>query len=506
MSPASPEQSTRKELSVEMNSLRDSWDLSHIDAFDPSEIIQTPSMTAHQLITELVKGSTLAGANISANPWPFSDVTEDIIPTTAKHENWSTSFTQYPNLILLESPSCAALLFCFQFIDDHFKALLSLALIVRETDSLVLSLPKWRGKLSREWENEYESRLSNILPADVSSKQLRHNLFKSIDRRRSAIVDTYANRHPGNYLMNDLGPAISIFSLIKNSSGCLRLARTNCGWFSEEDELELIQRSRKPSENIIALSSTREVEKYCEDNSHGLLKIWGSNVPPELPVRVKEMLKSRHACAENPPPTSIEIGIGVRSRDRRLLNIDEVVASIIQAFPKSLWKSFHFIVHGSAKGIWLSDDQYFLAEHEQANNIKAKASAFGAKVSDIIGLPLVDQLAKLSSIQLDIVPVGVVQVKSLFYLRKPQIIHSPLGVQPIEHKTNPWLTVANLTYTAIWRGVEHEKCLFLPKVYVNELIDSSPTGNPGRFDYKLDPTRVADVVYGFWGGNKNMPQ
>lgn len=479
--------------------LKSSLGLENVELFDPTEVVPWPAITIHEFLRQLVRGSS-NGVPLTAKPWPFVGLHSDIFKPSISELEWRCSFTQYPNTVLWECGDEQAILVAFQFIDNHFKALLHLALFVRTSNSLVLSLPKWRGRLSRQWQDSYVTKLQEIIPFDVSDHNARNDLFQKVERRRIALLDTFALRHPGNYVMNDLGPAISLVPLIKNSGGIIKLARRSCGWFSDKEEYSLLNGSTMPTEDILQMGTQEAIDHYCSLNSCGIIRLWGCSVTAMLAKRVNLLVKENGKSINTQRRNQIHIGIGLRSRDRRLVNITEVMTQIVHAFPKYLSPSLHFILHGSAKGSWLSDEDYFQGERIQSNSIKEHMAELGLTITDVIGQPLADQLAKLSIIEFDIVPVGTAQVKSLFYLKKPMIVHSPIGLQPTEHLSNPWLTVADLTYTGVWRGGSYENCFFIPKSYVTRVIDTHSTGNIGRADYLLDPTRTADLVYGFWNG------
>lgn len=217
-----------QELLSEATFIEQSWGLDKCIIFDPVDQTSRASLTLHDLL-EITGSGPNYRFNIFEHPWPFS-VDQFPFPGSHSTDSWRIQFTQHPNLLYLSNESTEMLLFAFQDKLDHFKAMLNLALLWPSDEEsgggiLAISLPCWPGRLTH-WGKNFATTLAEHLSAAVDSIHARKSLRSELRLLGKAVLDTsFPGNHPGNFWMNDLGPAMSAYDIAIKSSDTIQLAR-----------------------------------------------------------------------------------------------------------------------------------------------------------------------------------------------------------------------------------------------------------------------------------------
>lgn len=502
---AIPRETCLPELAAECATTAVQWGLAKCVAFDPFNDKDYVPIVLNNFLTLVAQG-VLSGIHLFQSPWPFA-LEHIAIPSLSDQEAWQVEFTQIPNLLKVSNGSVDLLLLAFQDMPDHFRATLGFALLCPGNDTLAVCLPRWQGRMRSLWLNHFTHRLARAFNVPIDSKQVRDELMASLVTFKQAVLDTsFDVNHPGNYVMNDLGPALTAYPVLDSYPGIYQMVRLRSGWFDEADSSFLVSGMSHSLAGLKFFDSRDEISAFASGTRRGLCRLWGAAVSPLLPQRIRRLINTRYA---NIGPVTEHrghvIGVGIRGSDRLLLNLQEVLESIIMVMPADIRKKLLIVFHGCALC-----DRYASSivqrsvdsEIEQAKSVADSIRKYGVKSAICINVPRIEQLIHLSSAFMDISPIGTQQQNALFYLDIPMLVHSPTGMQPLPNSHHPWAVDGNLTYTSIYRGSPHSACIFTRKSHVRRLVPDSglTSDNPGRCNYELDPEMIAALFEGFWRG------
>jgi hypothetical protein len=480
--------------------------LSKLYAFDPVDLLKRPAISLQDLVLHILLAQSDGWQGPVIPPWPFCPPYD--LGLADVDCRVSVRLSQHKNTFVLHTPGDRYLLHILNTpLPTHPP--LTLLLISEQLNSAVVTfpfatLPQWK-------ETALQQRLLEQVPFIWNSRAAREALFNGLTEPKTCLISTFFSFHLGHYVVNDLGPSTALYDLLKLKPLFFRLARINCGYLQPDTESAVISGEQAQNSLVHFFPSLSAFENHVQQHGLAVLSLWGAHVEPNLSQNTIKLLQGKEFQSSDRNDrfrtsalrSRIVIGVGVRGGTRQALNLDEVIEAIVKTFHPHEYADICLVIDGlAAKKVDNEAGSSKLlsveAEHLIVASILSRLDSLGVKIVSVIDEPLESQLNCLMHCHVIIGHTGSSSAKYLCLLNKPQLLHSPRGVDSRLPK-QPWLCGIGICFGRAFRGSEHAIELYTPSAFVKE-TEKSDRGGVGRVNYRLDPDLMAAMFHGFYSG------
>jgi hypothetical protein len=289
------------------------------------------------------------------------------------------------------------------------------------------------GFLEERMDPKFFSYIGRIGLASSESKQ---------DMYQKAFLHVPILSHIAHYVLNNLGPTLTLLSNSASWSNVIEFARLDYGYFTMEEEHELLSvcMSNKCEASIRYFGSVTHILDTLRTDKRGYLVLHGANVPRSLSdlaisydASGLSSIVDTEASALNLNQYSLVIGVGIRGGTRECLNLADLVKEVSKLL-SSRGIDALFILDGLGMSKFDSVNTTAALDLQKeisiASEIKLAVNSYAnQKCISIIGKPLSAQLAVLAHCNIVLTHSGSSLVKYMWLLYKPTVIHGPDHVQ-----------------------------------------------------------------------------
>jgi hypothetical protein len=327
--------------------------------------------------------------------------------------------------------------------------------------------------------------------------------------RRSTTVPFYHNGidHLGHYFMNFLGPLSShIASKVYNSQSILLISSLP-SWFGDMEFTGILPRIEgftAIQKNTILVHDWADAGRISELISAGLFHVQGSCISLSLSSATNQCLKELNNTIANFDPNSdisqLTIGIGLRGGTRSILNIIDLVETVTRKLVEEHAFNVNIVIDGMCSSRSLNENpttqQLSLnVEAEQAREMDMRLAKIGISAVSTVGLPIMEQLAILSSCDFILTHSGSGSAKYLWALNKPTVVlnypyhHNHMRYNSSDDPNYSGMT--SLLFGRAFRGQRHADEWYLDK---NLCVDAPGSQDHYRVNSCIDVENASIAI------------